>query len=402
MAALAPPLQRRVFDSLRILTVDIGATRTKFMYQLGPDAELLDPCASPVLWDCPEDYSQEQMGELFRSRLTAHLKKCTGRLPVAALEDLDAVIFSVPGTVDMESHSTPDDDSANCVVRNMPSMSPGFRGFNFKAGFGPLFPNAKIYAVSDNMAAAMGVACLDQFKTTVAGLVIILGTAPAVATFFRSPSTQNPDKVSKTIELGIWQSWVWFTKIPLTDPYGYCGGLQTNEDGRTMRQRDRTQFKIPHEKARIRFAVDGDTWKRLRGKLDWLARDLQGNLCKEDATSVWCNRVQSTVDALCLKFHQLYGRPDVVVLLGGNSIRCSAHISQAQYSDPDYSLGKQIGVPVFVPPTDDQQQLIHMRGLAQAVGYRITQVYACGADPLARGWTRGGELYLWVKRREII
>ena len=43
-----------------------------------------------------------------------------------------------------------------------------------------------------------------------------------------------------------------------------------------------------------------------------------------------------------------------------------------------------------------------MKGLAQAANYRISQVYAHGPDPLARGWTRGGEIYLWVRRREIL
>jgi hypothetical protein len=384
------PLPRRLFDSLQILTVDIGATRTKFMYHSGSAGELLPLCDSSQLWDCPDNASQEEMGALFRSRLTEHLGGQN-------FSSLDAVIFSVPGTVDIASPSS--EDESTCVVRNMPSMSPGFKGFNFKLGFSPAFPNAKIYAVSDNMAAAMGVACMDSYKTTTAGLVITLGTAPSVATFFRGSA---PEKASKTVELGIWQSWVWFTKIPLKDPYGYCGGLCTNEDGRTIRLRDPREYKIPHEKARIRFAVDRDTWKRLRGKLDWLDRSLQGNLDKVSATVVWNDRVQSTVDALALRFHQLYGKPDIIVLLGGNSIRCSGAVAQATYTDPDYSFGKTMSVPVYVPPTDDEQQIIHMRGLAQAVAYRISQVYACGADPLARGWTRGGELYLWVKRREII
>lgn len=30
-----PPLKRRLFESLRILCIDIGGTRTKFMYQHG-------------------------------------------------------------------------------------------------------------------------------------------------------------------------------------------------------------------------------------------------------------------------------------------------------------------------------------------------------------------------------
>jgi hypothetical protein len=194
---------------------------------------------------------------------------------------------------------------------------------------------------------------------------------------------------------------VWFTKIPLADPFGYCGGLQTLEDG-TFKQRAMTEHKIPHAKARIRFAIDAATWKRLRGRLDWLAPTLQGNLGKDEARAVWSARVQAAVNALCLRFHQIYGKPDVVVLLGGNALKCTGRISQGEYADPDFSRAESVKVPVFVPSSDEEQQLIHMRGLAQAANYRISQVYAHGPDPLARGWTRGGEICLWVRRREIL
>ena len=389
------PIKRRLFESMRILTIDIGATRTKFMYQCGSSGSILTPCDSKEIWFCPEGTSPLQMSRLFRGRLSAHVKNEieSGRLPVAC-GDLDAVIFAVPGTVDL----TPDD---MCVVRNMPSMSPRFKGFNFKKGFSELFPCAKIYAVADNMAAAMGVASSDQFNTANAGMVVILGTAPAVATFFRGVSP-DPGKVSKTVELAIWQSWVWFTKIPLSDPFGYCGGLRTETDGRTFVLRDKTENKIPHEKSRIRFAIDSDTWKRLRGKLDWLTTDLQGNLTKEEAKIVWSARVQAALNALVLRFHNVYGKPDVVVLLGGNALKCTGNIDSATYTDPDFSRSDPVVVPVYVPESDESQQRIHMKGLAQAANYRISQVYAHGPDPLARGWTRGGEIYLWVKRREVL
>ena len=35
----------------------------------------------------------------------------------------------------------------------------------------------------------------------------------------------------KYIEIAIWQSWVWFTKVKLDDPHGYCGGLKVTRDG---------------------------------------------------------------------------------------------------------------------------------------------------------------------------
>mgnify|MGYP003690631525 CR=1 FL=1 len=96
----------------------------------------------------------------------------------------------------------------------MPSFSPRFRGFNFKKEFAPVFPAAKVSAVPDNMAAALGVACTAPHVQN--ALVLVLGTAPAVATFFRDPT-----KREKYIESAIWQSWVWFTKIDLADR---CGG----------------------------------------------------------------------------------------------------------------------------------------------------------------------------------
>lgn len=384
------PIKRRLFESLRILTVDIGATRTKMMYQFGSETRILPAVDSKEMWGYAEGSTPFQTSKLFRTRLEEHL---AGRLPVA-FSSVDAVIFAVPGTVDLTQ--TTDD---MCVVRNMPSLSPGLKGFNFKHGFSRLFPNAKIYAVADNMAAAMGVASSSQFKAAKSGLVLVLGTAPAVATFFRGDESCSK-KQSKTVELAIWQSWVWFTKIPLTDPYGYCGGLQT--DGSGFKLRDQTEFKIPHEKARIRFAIDASTWKRLRGRLDWLPSNLQGNLSKEDAREVWAKRVQTAVNALCLRFHHIYGKPEIVVLLGGNALKCAQRVNSATYTDPDFSRSEPLSIPVFVPCSDDEQQIIHMRGLAQAASYRISQVYAHGPDPLARGWTRGGEIYLWVRRREVL
>jgi hypothetical protein len=255
------------------------------------------------------------------------------------------------------------------------------------------------------MAAAMGVASDSRFRGCKSGLVLILGTAPAVATFYRGKGSDPsiPEKaISKNVELGIWQSWVWFTKIPLNDPFGYCGGLKMRPDGRTFTLQEKTVFKIPHEKSRIRFAIDKSTWKRLRGRLDWIPQHLQGNLAKDDARRVWADRVQSSLDALLLKYHQVYGKPDIVVVLGGNATKCSGLISEASYIDPDFSRSTPNRVRVYIPNSDEEQMTIHMRGLAQAANYRISQVYANGTDPLSRGWTRGGEIYLWVRRREVL
>ena len=51
-------------------------------------------------------------------------------------------------------------------------------------------------------------------------------STPQVATLFRDPSGKG-----KFIETAIWQSWVWFTKMKLHDPYGYVGGLKVTSDG---------------------------------------------------------------------------------------------------------------------------------------------------------------------------
>eukprot|EP00964_Phaeocystis_antarctica_P097079 scaffold63264_cov45-Phaeocystis_antarctica.AAC.1 len=39
-----------------------------------------------------------------------------------------------------------------------------------------------------------------------------------------------------------------------------------------------------------------------------------------------------------------------------------------------------------------------MSGLVYASCFKLKHVAAPGQDPLARGWTRGGEIYLWVPK----
>jgi hypothetical protein len=375
--------KKRQYDSFGILCIDIGATRTKFMYLKGGNKVILPPLDSKSLWQSNGKRLLRDEGSL-KERLISHLRE---KLPKhVSLDELDHVVFSVPGTVDF---SRPD----SAIVKNMPQFHSTFRGFNFKQTFRPVFKNAKIHAVADNLAAALGAA--HKFDECKSALVLILGTAPAVATFFRSAPS------SKSIECAIWQSWAWFTKIPLLDPYGYCGGLKMTEDG-DFQLKDKQAYKIPHPKSRIRFAIDSNTWKRLRGNLEDFPTELQGNLSEEEATNVWVNRVQSSIDALVLRFHQVYGKPEKVIILGGNGIRCKNRIQTAEYIDPDFARSGIIQVPVFIPDDDEEQQKIHMGGLAQVAAYKRAHVYAPGPDPLARGWTRGGEIYLWVKRNDVI
>ena len=382
------PLKRKLFETMKILCIDIGATRTKFMYRHGSQSLLLPPADSKALWQPPQNHKllNPRGDDSLRLRLAALLLNSS--LPVG-LHELDCVVFSVPGTVEI-----PEDGEEATTVRNMPNFSQEFRGFDFKLAFGPLFPQAKLHAVPDNLAAAFGVAW--KFPAMACGLVLVLGTAPAVATFFRS------SKKTKNIELAIWQSWAWFTKINLSDPYGYCGGLKIRPDGQTIELKDKKAYKIPHPKARIRFALDAATWQRLRGTLPDFPAELQGNLSESEAEEIWVARAQSAVDALALRFHQVYGRPEIVVILGGHGLRCGKKIQCAKYNDPDIGQTATITVPVMVPESDDDQQRMHLGGLAQVAAHKRAHVFAPGPDPLARGWTRGGEIYLWVRRNEIL
>lgn len=356
------------------LAVDIGGTRTKFMLQRGGSETLmLEPVLSQQLWQDHTLPTEDKFDpDAVPSRMRAHLEACG--VPLA---DVQRVVFSVPGTVDIgEEMAQP---SELVLVRNMPSFSPKFRGFNFKARFGPVFPNAKISAVPDNMAAALGVACTAPRLQN--ALVLVLGTAPAVATFFRDPS-----KGHKYIESAIWQSWVWFTKIDLHDPHGYCQGVHLGDDGRTLQLRAASAYKIPHHQARIRFALDRRTWERLLGRDPLVPTELQGHLSEADATRVWCERLRSALAALALKFHSVYGPPEMIYVLGGNATRCHGHVQSTAYEIPDSAKRFTHTVPVVIPPTDMAQQRVSLSGLLFSARFKVQ-----GARPRSarRGVGRG-------------
>ena len=78
------------------------------------------------------------------------------------------------------------------VVKNTPSMSPRFRGFDFKDAFHDVSPYAKVSAIADNLAAALGVAC--QQPQLRSALVLVLGTAPAAATLVKMASALSEDR----------------------------------------------------------------------------------------------------------------------------------------------------------------------------------------------------------------
>jgi hypothetical protein len=73
-------------------------------------------------------------------------------------------------------------------------------------------------------------------------------------------------------------------------------------------------------------------------------------------------------------------------------------VTAARYITPDSTHELLHNIPVVIAPDDQSQQLLHMSGLVYASCFKLKQVTAPGQDPLARGWTRGGEIYLWVAK----
>lgn len=366
-----------------VLAVDIGGTRTKFLLVNGFSCRQLPPASTLRIWQNPSLKGPDRFEpETAPRRMRAYLLECG-----LDMANIDRLAFSVPGTVDLAEIEQSEEV---CVVKNTPSMSPKFRGFDFKEAFRDLSPMAKVSAVADSLAAALGVAC--QLPHLRSALVVVLGSAPAVATLFRDPSGKG-----KYIETGIWQSWVWFIKMKLDDPHGYCGGLRVMRDG-AVQLRPATAAKIPHHQSRIRFALDDATWQRLLGNCADLPADLQAHLSVEEATKVWARRLQVAVNALAERFHSIYGPPQQVHVLGGNATRCCRVVTTARYLIPDATNGLVHEVPVVIPPDDASQQLLHMSGLLYTSCFKLKQVTAPGQDPLARGWTRGGEIHVWVAK----
>ena len=370
-----------------VLAVDIGGTRTKFLLadrRLGT-CRRLPPAPTAQLWQSAVLEGDDKFDPAGApARLGAYLVECG-----IDLGSLTRLAFSVPGTVEITERKDREEMS---VVKNTPSMSPRFRGFDFKEAFRPLCPRAKVSATADNLAAALGVAC--QHRELRSALVLVLGTAPAAATLFRDPSGKG-----KYVETAIWQSWVWFTKVPLADAYGYCGGLKVSADGISVKPP--TECKVPHHQSRIRFALDDATWRRIRGLSPPPAAAAARHpppLDAEAAAAVWSARLQAAVDALARTFHAVYGPPEAVHVLGGNASVCHGRVTKARYTLPDASHPIEHEVPVVVGADDEAQQRTHMSGLLYSNHFKLKQVYAPGQDPLARGWTRGGEIYLWTSK----
>jgi hypothetical protein len=160
-----------------LLAVDIGGTRTKFLLVEGTAHRQLPPVPTARIWQNealagPDKFEPASAPR----RMQAYLSECG-----VDMARLGRIAFAVPGTVDL----TEVERDQLSVVRNTPSMSPKFRGFDFKHAFRDVCPAAKVSATADNLAAALGVAC--QQPELRSALVVVLGTAPAVATLFRDP-----------------------------------------------------------------------------------------------------------------------------------------------------------------------------------------------------------------------
>ena len=59
----------------------------------------------------------------------------------------------------------------------------------------------------------------------------------------------------------------------------------------------------------------------------------------------------------------------------------------------------QCRIPIIMYESDKAQQDMTMFGLMQSTRFKVKQVYSTGSDPLQRGWTRGGETYHWIPRK---
>jgi hypothetical protein len=157
-----------------VLAIDVGGTRTKFLLCAMPlrgrgpvHVRHLPPVPTSQLWQNPQLQTEDKFEpEGAPHRVREYLRGCG-----VESKGLDRLIFAVPGTVDLMTESF--DRSDYTVVKNTPSMSPRFRGFDFKLAFREVCPRAKVSAVPDGLAAALGVAC--EHRHLRSALVLILG-----------------------------------------------------------------------------------------------------------------------------------------------------------------------------------------------------------------------------------
>ena len=203
-----------------VLAIDIGGKRTKFLLVDGSTITRLPPAPTSIIWQNPALEGHDKFDPATAPRrMQAYLQEHG-----VSMKRIGRLAFSVPGTVDLtesrggkQQHETLADDAQTgtgseghgseghtgsdgfdegavqmTVVKNTPSMSPRFRGFDFKDAFHDVSPGAKVSAIADNLAAALGVAC--QQPQLRSALVLVLGTAPAAATLVKMASALSEDR----------------------------------------------------------------------------------------------------------------------------------------------------------------------------------------------------------------
>ena len=155
-----------------VLAIDIGGTRTKFLLVDGTTIRRLPPAPTAVIWQNASLDGNDKFEPAGAPRRMQAYLQTHG----ISMKQIGRLAFSVPGTVDItegrvtqqadeahtgtgsEGHTGSDglDDSQMTIVKNTPSMSPRFRGFDFKDSFHDVAPAAKVSAIADNLAAALG------------------------------------------------------------------------------------------------------------------------------------------------------------------------------------------------------------------------------------------------------
>ncbi len=163
-----------------VLVVDVGGTRTKFLLVNSRECVRLPPAPTASIWQNPTLAGPDKFEP---SSAPLRMRDYLAERGVD-VRYVRRYAFSVPGTTDLSASAAEtggyrsgdylsggeksggeryfsDNDGTNlgAVVKNTPSMSPKFRGFDFKEAFREVSPSATVSAVADNLAAALGVAC---------------------------------------------------------------------------------------------------------------------------------------------------------------------------------------------------------------------------------------------------
>ena len=113
----------------RVLAVDIGGTRTKFLLVDGRQCVPLPAVPTARIWQNPSLTGPDRFEpHTAPVRMDAYLREHG-----VDLGRIGRLAFAVPGTIDLAGRDARTDELS--IVKNTPSMSPKFRGFDFKEAF---------------------------------------------------------------------------------------------------------------------------------------------------------------------------------------------------------------------------------------------------------------------------